>query len=905
MISNEIILAFLKCPYKAYQKFHNHSGSRTEYERVYDDVAEHSRTTFIQQLCTTIPSEQVLQRGPLPKKRQIPTLTYVLSPSIQSKQYHIRFDLVEISPRSRRDTTAQYIPYDIVPYGRVTKCDKLFLAIRSLIAAQLLSVSIEQGRLLYGQALKPNKIRLHDYTKDAQKILRQLQNVLHAEHAPSFLRQPHCQICEFCQSCETALRDADDLSLLAGMKPADVRKRNNRGFFTTLQLSYTYRPRKRKKAAPAEPRFDCALKALAIREKCTYIQEPPKLPDSTVEIYLDFEGIPDEQYIYLIGVLLKSDNQPHQYSFWADSVEQEIVIFEQLFTLCSSLENFVVYHYGSYETRSLQAFNRKWENRYHDQIAHITDHAVNILSFFTTVVYPPTYTNGLKDVAQFIGFTWSAPEASGLQSIAWRKRWELVKEPHDKQCLETYNLEDCQALALVTQWLRRLGDHPDSCQGEITPVSEIPRDSIHPYGWGQFKARIPEFKDIERYAYFDYQREKVYFKTEKHIQKSLKRTAKRDHIKNVANTVLILPPPACCPFCGHPHLYRYGKCHKIQIDLKLMKHGVKKWVTLIKGRRFQCRSCEAVFIQERFKQFSHCGRSLITWCVHHHITYNLRMSTIRAILLESFHLTVSEGRLGEYEQSLAKQYALTFQEIQQHVLSGRILHADETQIHVRGYASGYVWIFASFDAVFYLFRPNREADFLTELLQSFQGILISDFYPGYDSLPCRQQKCLIHLIRDLNDDLFKHQIDTEFRTFVVAFGTLLKSIMATVQTYGLKRRHLHKHQKEVDKFYRVHVECDVESELTSKYQKRFLKNKEKLFTFLNDDGIPWNNNNAEHAIKPFAKCRREMNGLFTKRTIGGYLTLLSIQQTCKYRGLSFLEFLKSEEMSMEAYSRKH
>jgi hypothetical protein len=38
------------------------------------------------------------------------------------------------------------------------------------------------------------------------------------------------------------------------------------------------------------------------------------------------------------------------------------------------------------------------------------------------------------------------------------------------------------------------------------------------------------------------------------------------------------------------------------------------------------------------------------------------------------------------------------------------------------------------NTVLYLFRENREADFLKELLKDFRGVLLSDFYPGYDSL---------------------------------------------------------------------------------------------------------------------------------------------------------------------------
>jgi hypothetical protein len=44
------------------------------------------------------------------------------------------------------------------------------------------------------------------------------------------------------------------------------------------------------------------------------------------------------------------------------------------------------------------------------------------------------------------------------------------------------------------------------------------------------------------------------------------------------------------------------------------------------------------------------------------------------------------------------------------------------------------------------------------------------------------------------------------------------------------------------------------------YKKGFEKNRNKLFTFLDSDGVPWNNNNAEHAIKAFARLRRTLGG---------------------------------------------
>jgi hypothetical protein len=160
-------------------------------------------------------------------------------------------------------------------------------------------------------------------------------------------------------------------------------------------------------------------------------------------------------------------------------------------------------------------------------------------------------------------------------------------------------------------------------------------------------------------------------------------------------------------------------------------------------------------------------------------------------------------------------------------------------------------VLASMEDVVYIYRPNREADYLRDLLRDFKGVLVSDFYPGYESLPCEQQACLIHLIRDMNADLLGSPYDEEFKAIASEFGKLMRSIVGTIDKYGLKKRHLHKHKAEVDRFFRDQAARVYHSELAEGYQKRLRKNEGRLFTFLDHDNIPWNNNAAEHAIKAF------------------------------------------------------
>jgi hypothetical protein len=197
---------------------------------------------------------------------------------------------------------------------------------------------------------------------------------------------------------------------------------------------------------------------------------------------------------------------------------------------------------------------------------------------------------------------------------------------------------------------------------------------------------------------------------------------------------------------------------------------------------------------------------------------------------------------------------------------------------VKGKAA-YVWVFTNLREVAYLYADTREAEVLQTTLAGFKGVLVSDFYAAYDSLDCPQQKCLTHLLRDLNDEILKHPYDEELKQLVVAFAELVKPMVETVDRYGLKRHFLRKHRAFVGRFYKALGKTVYQSESALKCKERFEKNQNKLFTFLDYDGVPWNNNNAEHAIKAYAALRNVMQGTSTRAGTEEYLILLSICET--------------------------
>jgi hypothetical protein len=144
--------------------------------------------------------------------------------------------------------------------------------------------------------------------------------------------------------------------------------------------------------------------------------------------------------------------------------------------------------------------------------------------------------------------------------------------------------------------------------------------------------------------------------------------------------------------------------------------------------------------------------------------------------------------------------------------------------------------------------------------------------------------------------------DESVKGIVTTFANLFRAIVATIDRWGLKSRFLRKHLLDVSRFYKQLSKMEHLSAAASKLKARLDGDRNKLFTFLSHDGVPWNNNNAEHAIKALARLRRAIEALSTSKGIEEYLILLSICQTCKYSGLDFLDFLRSGKTDIGAFA---
>jgi len=900
LITEKLFAAFVNCETKSFLNLVETGADRSEFlewqRRILDDYKQRCGL----RLQISCPANDEYYLGSL-SSEDLGSTRYRLVINCVLQAEHIQSSIHALERSASASPKHNlYIPIRFVPNQKIARRDKLLLAFDALVISRALGEMPTFGRIIHGNEQRIVKIGLSGLMKSARAIVENIAEQASRLTPPELRLNNHCVWCEFQQRCHEIAADRDELSLLSRMTEKEQKKQRAKGIVSVTQLSYAFRPRRKPKRSVARPeKHNYALQALAIRERKIHVVGKPKLKLAATSVFMDVEGVPDRDFYYLVGLRITDGSPVVQHSYWANESGEEKEIWMSCLQTLGRLESPQLIHYGSFEAMYLKRMIERYgigdESRafLHQLIAN----SVNVLSLIYGSIYFPTYSNGLKEISKYLGFTWSENTASGLQSLMWRSQWESSRDDGIREKLTTYNSEDCEALERVANTIVRLSDRstPDkplrSRDDSVVNVDSMQRQ--YPQRFGEIDFAIPELAAINKAAYWDYQRSKVYVRSSQRLKRAVKPDLDSGVRSSRPNKTVDLPPPCRCRNCKVTKFYKHGRYAKTVYDLKFGEASIKRWIVKFRSHRYRCFQCKATFWSQQWLSIKgRVGQQLLNYMVYQVIELKLPQRLVGSSLRQLFGLDVSPAVVGQIKVTAARMYKPTYDGILNRLTTGRVLHADETKVSVVG-GSAYLWVFTNLEEVAFYFTETREGEVLQTLFGTFTGVLVSDFYAAYDSMNCPQQKCLIHLIRDLNDDFLKQPFDKELEEVMRAFSSVLRPIIETVDRFGLKTRFLRRHKKAVEQFYRRVAESDYQGEPAIQYKKRFEKNRDKLFTFLDYDGVPWNNNNAEHAIKSFALLRNVVRGSSSAQGIRDYATLLSVCETCKYKGVSFLNFLRS------------
>ncbi|MEI6557542.1 MAG: IS66 family transposase [Rhodospirillaceae bacterium] len=455
-------------------------------------------------------------------------------------------------------------------------------------------------------------------------------------------------------------------------------------------------------------------------------------------------------------------------------------------------------------------------------------------------------------------------------------------------------MDDCRAAGIILDALS------DICNSKINSKNtEVIKSDESPYftTLGKFVTENKDLSVINDAAYWNYQREKIYIRSKESNTQKRNRTKGRIR-KYRINKVVKSTKLSICSQCGSRRIEANGRMKRDIVDIKFGNGYMKRWTVRYCTTYYKCKECNCSSASDdRNQEKSQFGPGISSFIIYCIIDLHIAQNMTSRIIFKLFGIHIEQSTLNRLKSRMAIKYLETYTKIKETMISGKLIHADETHISVKG-KDTYVWVFTSMEEVIYVWSETREGSIATEFLQNFNGVLVSDFYAGYSSIKCKHQMCLIHLIRDMNDDMRKEPFNQELKNMTKDFGELVRSIIETVDKHGLSNEHLKIHKPDVSLYFEQLKSTNYATEVAIKLRKRLINNMNELFTFIDYDNIPWNNNNAEHAIKAFAKIRNVISGTTNEVGIRDYMVLLSISQTCAYKSMDFLEFLISEKTSI-------
>lgn len=294
----------------------------------------------------------------------------------------------------------------------------------------------------------------------------------------------------------------------------------------------------------------------------------------------------------------------------------------------------------------------------------------------------------------------------------------------------------------------------------------------------------------------------------------------------------------------------------------------------------------------------HFGPQLTALIAYLTVVCRMPRRVVEALLGQVLGIEISLGSTQKCWEEASQAVAAPCRELEQQLKDEPVLNVDETGWRTNG-DKRFLWAFVAARYLVYTVAATRGSEVLIRLLGAvFRGILCSDRFSAYLKYHSgKAQFCWAHLKRNLlgiveftkssaverfcRDALAEHarlfRLWHKFRGGQIDRPQLLlRSIPIQKRIFALAARHLDSNHREVRNLATA-----------------LFEHNERLFTFLEYEGVEPTNNCVERALRTGVQWRKIC---FGNRSANGELAtarLLTVAETCDLQRLNILAYLSA------------
>lgn len=348
--------------------------------------------------------------------------------------------------------------------------------------------------------------------------------------------------------------------------------------------------------------------------------------------------------------------------------------------------------------------------------------------------------------------------------------------------------------------------------------------------------------------------------------------------------------PERCTHCGSGDLeptYQFEDHVVADIpEPKLEWHRFRRHV-------YRCRACQRTCQGRGDLELpgAHLGprTRLLTCYARAHL--GISLGKTRDLVHDFFGLTVSRAGLLGHLRWGGALFEPVVEELLQRLRRSPVVQGDETGWRIDGRAA-WAWCFRDPSLAVFLIDHHRSRDVLVRALgESFAGTLVSDFYAAYNGLGCAQQRCLVHLLRELaklRDELPWQSVRSFIQPLLDLFGD---AIELGKDRAKLSRRAFDRaHQGILDRFDELLLGCHSRHPECLRIWRRLFGHCDQLFTFLDDPRVPADNNGCERDIRSLAAARSDGGTHRADWSATAFARIKSVIVTGLKNGVRFIHY---------------
>jgi transposase len=368
-----------------------------------------------------------------------------------------------------------------------------------------------------------------------------------------------------------------------------------------------------------------------------------------------------------------------------------------------------------------------------------------------------------------------------------------------------------------------------------------------------------------------------------------------------------------CPDCNTPvgEPVDGAEQSRIITDIPLPRHNIYEIVY----PRYWCNKCKKLVRGEvpwlpPNQQF---GPAIASWIAYQRML-GLSIGKIQSSLYETYEITISEATILKLEKWVADTLKEDYEKLHEEIVKAAAVNADETGFRIDG-KNSWLWVFTSTLCSYYKIAPTRDHTVPEETLKGFNGVLGRDAWKPYDVVKCSgHQLDLLHVNRWLERAEIKHRIEPRslltsklaklmkrgrppenFLEFVDGVRSILKRAVEYTENDPPPSMKERKNVcTEVQKDMKTLLDKEWTDEDAIRISKELRTRQDMLFTFMEYEGVPWHNNDAERAIRQGVLHRKISGGRRTWTGAQIFDVVLSVYETTKKRGQRFMGMLKKK-----------